>query len=174
MLKDSRIKTMLVFALACSLFLVLSGMSSYVGVSAKNIENDIRVSQKINDDWVVEGSVGENMAAYISYPENRSTYTYSLYLNYPGFSFGYFFRSGGAIPLMDDSLALFEYDEYDEEAYISMNNQKVDRIEIGMGHDIQVIDIDSDKPFAIVLKKNQGRVQFYDVNNQLVEYTQAN
>ena len=173
MLKDSKIKTMLIFALVCSLFLALSSMGLYMGVSAKNIEKDIRVSQKINDDWNVLGTVGKDIAAYISYPKDCSTHTYSLYLNYPGLSFGYFFRSGGGIPSIDDSIALFEYDKFDEIAFISMNNCKVDRVEIGMGNDKQEIDIDSDKPFAIVVKKNLGRVCFYDVNNQPVEYTRA-
>ena len=91
MLKDSKIKTMLIFALACSLFLALSSMGLYMGVSAKNIEKDIRVSQKINDDWNVLGTVGKDIAAYISYLKDCSTHTYSLYLNYPGLSFGYFF-----------------------------------------------------------------------------------
>ena len=35
---------------------------------------------------------------------------------------------------------------------------------------IQVLDIDSNKPFAIVLPINAGTITFYDVNGNTVEY----
>jgi len=33
-----------------------------------------------------------------------------------------------------------------------------------------VVDIDSNKPFAIVLPINAGNITFYDVNRNTVEY----
>lgn len=51
-----------------------------------------------------------------------------------------------------------------------MNQQQVSRLEIDDGNLIQVIDIDSDKPFAIVLPINVGAIHFYDVNGNIVEY----
>ena len=35
---------------------------------------------------------------------------------------------------------------------------------------IQVLDIDSNKPFAIVLPISAGTITFYDVNGNTVEY----
>ena len=69
----------------------------FIGTSAANLESDIRNLQKIPEDWIVEGDVSDTMAAYISYPQDRSDHTFSVYVNRPGLSFGYFFRGGGSL-----------------------------------------------------------------------------
>lgn len=51
-----------------------------------------------------------------------------------------------------------------------MNTQNVVRVEIDDGNGVQVIDIDSSKPFAIVLPLNAGNICFYDTNDKVVEY----
>ena len=55
-------------------------------------------------------------------------------------------------------------------AFISMNQQQVQQLEIDDGNTIQVVDIDRNKPFAIVLPINAGNITFYDVNRNTVEY----
>ena len=110
------------------------------------------------------------MAAFISYPQNKADHTFSVYVNRPGLSFGYFFRGGGDIVEVDDYIAEFVVEGYSERAFISMNTQNVVRIEIDDGNSIQVIDIDSSKPFAIVLPLNVGNVSFCDLNGNVVEY----
>ncbi|MFQ9063320.1 MAG: hypothetical protein ACLR5X_17890 [Oscillospiraceae bacterium] len=54
--------------------------------------------------------------------------------------------------------------------FISMNTQNIVRLEVDDGNGIQVIDIDSGKPFAIVLPLNVGNICFYDTNGNVVEY----
>jgi len=88
----------------------------------------------------------------------------------PGLSFGYFFRGGGAIAEVDNYIAEFVVEEYNERAFVSMNTQKAERLEIDDGNNIQVIDIESSKPFAIVLPLNAGNICFYDVNGSVVEH----
>lgn len=51
-----------------------------------------------------------------------------------------------------------------------MNQQQVAQLEMYDGNSTQVIDIDSDKPFAIVLPVNAGNITFYDINRNAVEY----
>lgn len=72
------------------LFLGFLFVNNDIGVSATKIEADIRSSQKITADWNVEGSVSDSMAAFISYPQDKTDHTFSVYVNRPGFSFGYF------------------------------------------------------------------------------------
>lgn len=120
--------------------------------------------------FTVEGSVSDTMAAYISYPQNMSDHTFSVYVNRPGLSFGYFFRGGGSISGVERGTAEFTVEGYKERAFISMNKQQVARLEIDDGNSIQVIDIESDKPFAIVLPINAGTINFYDANGNTVEY----
>lgn len=154
-------------------FVLLIGflyINNDIGVTANKLEADIRSSQKIMDDWTVEGSVSDTMAAFISYPQDKTDHTFSVYVNRSGLSFGYFFRGGGDIVEVEEYIAEYTIEGYDERAFISMNEQKVVRLEIDNGNGIEKIDIDSNKPFAIVLPVNAGNITFYDENGQIVDY----
>ena len=59
---------------------------------------------------------------------------------------------------------------YKEQAFISVNRQQAARAEIDDGNEVQVLDIDSGKPFAIVLPVNAGSITFYDVHGNKVLY----
>lgn len=169
-MKKTFLKIMLGVVLVSILFVGFLYVNNDIGVTSTNLEADIRSSQKIKDDWTVEGSVSDTMAAYISYPQNMSDHTFSVYVNRPGLSFGYFFRGGGSLSGIDKGIAEYTVEGYKERAFISMNQQQVAQLEIDDGNSIQVIDIDSNKPFAIVLPINAGIVTFYDVNGNTVEY----
>ena len=164
------LKVVLGLGLICALFVGLLYVRNDIGVTSANLEADIRSSQKIQDDWVIDGSVSDTMAAYISYPQDMSDHTFSVYVNRPGLSFGYFFRGGGSLSGVDRGITEFTVEGYSERAFISMNQQQVTQLEIDDGNTIQVLDIDSNKPFAIVLPINAGTITFYDVNGNTVEY----
>ena len=66
----------------------------------------------------------------ISYPQDRSDHTFSVYVNRPGLSFGYFFRGGGSLSGVERGIAEFTVDGYNERAFISMNQPKAARLEI--------------------------------------------
>jgi hypothetical protein len=85
-------------------------------------------------------------------------------------SFGYFFRGGGTLSGIQRGIVEFTVEGYNERAFISMNQQQVQQLEIDDGNTIQVVDIDRNKPFAIVLPINAGNITFYDVNRNTVEY----
>ena len=142
----------------------------FIGTSAANLESDIRNLQKIPEDWIVEGDVSDTMAAYISYPQDRSDHTFSVYVNRPGLSFGYFFRGGGSLSGVERGIAEFTVDGYNERAFISMSQPKAARLEIDDGNTVQIIDLNSDQPFAIVLPANAGVIHFYDGNGNPVKY----
>ena len=152
------------------LFVGFLYINNDIGVSASKLEADIRSSRKIMDDWIVEGSVSDTMAAFISYPQDKTDHTFSVYVNRSGLSFGYFFRSGGDIVEVEKSIAEYTIEGYNERAFISMNEQKIVRLEIDNGNGIEKIEIDSNKPFAIVLPVNAGNITFYDENGQVVDY----
>ncbi len=163
-------KIILAVLLVCLLVVAFLYVNNDIGVTEKNLETDIRESQKIQDDWMVTGSVSDTMAGFISYPQNMSDHTFSVYVNRPGLSFGYFFREGGSLASVEEYIAEFTIEGYSERVFISMNAQKVERLEIDNGNDVQVIEVDSEKPFAIVLPVNAGNITFYDVNGHTVEY----
>ena len=163
-------KMILRILLVCILLLGFLYMDDDIGTSAGTLESDIRNLQKIPEDWIVEGDVSDTMAAYISYPQDRSDHTFSVYVNRPGLSFGYFFRGGGSLSGVERGIAEFTVDGYNERAFISMNQPKAARLEIDDGNTVQIIDLNSDQPFAIVLPANAGVIHFYDGNGNPVNY----
>lgn len=169
-MKNRFLKIVIGIVFVCILFVGYLYANNDIGVTSTNLEADIRSSQKIKDDWTLDGSVSNTMAAYISYPQDKSAHTFSVYVNRPGLSFGYFFRGGGNLSEVQRGIVEFTVEGYNERAFISMNQQHVQQLEIDDGNAIQVIDIDSNKPFAIVLPINAGKITFYDVNRNTVEY----
>lgn len=163
-------KILLGVVLVCTLFFVFLYGNGDIGKTANSLKTDILSSQKISDGWIVDGSISDTMAAFISYPQDKTDHTYSIYVNRPGLSFGYFFRGGGDIVQVEDYIAEFVVEGYNERAFISMNTQNVVRLEIDDGNNIRAIDVDSGKPFAIVLPLNAGSICFYDTNGNIVEY----
>ena len=103
-------KMILRILLVCVLLLGFLYMDDDIGTSAANLESDIRNLQKIPENWIVEGDVSDTMAAYISYPQDRSDHTFSVYVNRPGLSFGYFFRGGGSLSGVERGIAEFTVD----------------------------------------------------------------
>lgn len=162
-------KIMLGIALVFLLFLVVLFAHNDIGVAPSDLESDIRSSQKIAEDWIVDGSIADTMAAFISYPEDKSDHTFSVYVKHPGLSFGYFFRGGGDIVEVEKYIAEYTIEGYSERAFISMNSQKVKWLEIDNGEVVKVMDIDCNNPFAIVLPVNAGDITFYDENRNAVD-----
>ena len=163
-------KLLLCIVLVCGIFLFFLYDNSDIGITANRLESDIRSSQKILDDWAVDGNVSDSVAAYISYPQDKSDHTFSVYVNRPGVSFGYFFRGGGSISQIEEYIAEFTIEGFNERAFISMNAQNINCLEIDDGIDVRQIEIDSNKPFAIVLPINTGSICFYDINGNIVDY----
>ncbi len=169
MIKKSKI---IIFSIAiCMLTFLLIIRSGIFGVTADNIEQDARKSQKINSTWDVAKSINEKLGAMIFYNDTLDDYTYSIYVNRGGLSFGYFFRSGGSNSGIMDGIHQFKYDDIGGSALISMNKVGVARIDLDNGANITRIDIDPTTPFAVVTPKKSGLVTLYDVNENVVPIT---
>ena len=124
------------------------------------LKEDIRSSQSAKDTWIMEGDISDTMAAYISFSKDKSDYIYSVYVKHQGLSFGYFFRSGGSINAIEEAIAECMVEGKNKRAFISMNRQRAERLEMDDNNSIQVIDIDSDKTFAIVLPADSGAITY--------------
>ena len=66
-MKKIFLKIVIGVVLVCILFVCFLYTNNEIGVTSSKLEADIRSSQKIKDDWTVDGSVSSTMAAYISY-----------------------------------------------------------------------------------------------------------
>lgn len=163
-------KFLLGIFLACAAFAGFLYWNNELGIPKSQLEADVRESQKMASDWAVDGAVSDTLAAFISYPCDLTDHSFSIYVNRPGLSFGYFFRGGGSLSGVKRGITEYTVDGYNEHAFISMNYQEVERLEIDDGNSVQVVEIDSGKPFAIVLPANADNITFYDVAGNPVEY----
>ncbi|MHB8130938.1 MAG: hypothetical protein ACYDEX_18305 [Mobilitalea sp.] len=156
------------FELSLVLFFILyTKLTSVIGITANNLEKDARTSQKIDDTWNVSESTSKNIGAMLFYNDTRDKFTFSIYLNHRGFSFGYFYASGGATGEIYDSISKFEFDK-NGSVLISMNTKKVAIIELNNDIEVTTINIDSTKPFAEVIPSNCGELTLYDINGNEV------
>lgn len=140
------------------------------GVPASKLEHDVRTSSHVPDDWTVTGQVSDTVAAFISYPEDRSDYTCDLYVKRDGFSFGYFFRGGGSLCRFEEPVSGYIVEGYQECAYFSLNEHHIAKVTVYTGTSRRVFELDKDRPFAIVLPTDQGIVTFYDAQGEEVEH----
>ena len=164
-------KRMIVFGIAiCALIAVAFIFSAgVIGVSADNIESDARKSQKV-DACEVSKSVNDKIGAMIFYNDTLDAHVFSIYLNREGFSFGYFFRTGGSDSIIMDGVHEFAYDTHGS-AIISMNKVGVAKMKLDNGVNVTQIDIDPSKPFAVVIPENCGLVTLFDINENTVPIT---
>lgn len=169
--KDKKLSDIIVaIVLGCLLLAAFIYSTDILGIPKSQLEKDIRSQQKISDDWTVEGTVSDQIAIYLSYPEDRSDCTYSFYLNRPGLSLGYFFCVGGSLGESENFVGELVINGYTDRAYFSMNLSKVARAEISDGSNVETIALDSDKPFTLILSVNEEDcVTFYDVDGNIVE-----
>lgn len=151
------------------LFFAFLYFNDDIGISKNSLEKDARSSSKIEADWHVAMDTSDTMSAMVFYPKDKSDHSFDVYVNRPGLSFGYFFRGGGDIIEVENYVAEFSVEGYSDRAFISLNAQQIVKVEIDNGNSIETIEIDSTKPFAIVLPQNIGSVTFFDVNGDIVD-----
>ena len=147
-------------------FLLLTGG---VGVPRSRLEEDLRTSQNIPDDWTVTSSVSDSAAVFLYYPPAQNRYGWSIYINHPGLSFGHFFRGSLVAAGIHDNkeelpaaVEQIPIGDSGEIAYVSLNLTGIVRAEIDNGADTQTITLDESKPFAILVPPDAGFVTFYD------------
>lgn len=145
-------------------------LNNDIGISKADIEKDARTN--IAEDWQAAEATTETMSAMIFYSDDLDDHTYSLYVNRPGLSFGYFFRAGGSVSETEKYVAEFRIEGYNERAFISMNKQRICKMEINDGDSVKNIEIDSEKPFAFILPVNAGKVTFYDISDNVIKSIQ--
>lgn len=141
------------------------------GSNDKNLlAYDIEAS-KISSDYENTMAVSDNVAGIIHYNAEKTDCRFSLYVNHPGFDFGYRFRQGGTVYAIVDSLAVFHNDYHDETIIMSLNKPQITRIEIN-GAENKSIEIDENEPFVVIIPAN-SIFSIFDINNNEVKYTES-
>ena len=141
-----------------------------IGVSKDNMEKDARKSQRIQEDWLTAKYINDDFGAFLFYSKDLSDYTFSIYKNRPGFSFGYFFYSGGSLPKISDNILQLNSNNQGS-IFLSLNKMNVSKIEIDNGSkEVEQIPIEHNKPFTVIIPEASEEVSFYDVNGNLISY----
>lgn len=97
-MKKRFLKIVIGIVLVCILFVGFLYANNNIGMTSTNLETDIRSSQKIKDDWTLDGSVSNTMAAYISYSQDMSDHTFpsmSIVQDFPSDIFPWRWNSFG-------------------------------------------------------------------------------
>lgn len=138
-----------------------------IGVSKANIEKEARKAHKIPEDWITVKDVNNYLGALLFYSEDLSNFTFSIYTNNEGLSFGYFFRLGGGIPEISDGISKITSNGHGD-MFLSLNNVQVSRIEINEGGNIKEILIEDTKPFVVIIPEESSEIRFYNIDGNLI------
>ncbi len=116
----------------------------------------------------------DDLGVLLFYDEHSNNFTYSVYLNREGFSFGYFFHPGGNS--IDISKGILAFDYGNSIALISINKVHAARIECVSENSQQekvVYEIDLGKPFAIAIPivDSNTTIKIYDKNGNEIPIT---
>lgn len=165
----------IIIACLLAVFLIIEGVfyvMSNIGETAESVEKDARTSQKISDSWLVAKDISDTLAAMVFYPEDKTDCTLSVYIHKNGPSFGYFFRYGGSVLGIEKSIVQLTPQNGTESAFVSMNKVQAAKVEIKSEDSVETFELDSSKPFAIILQ-NKGEITFYDINGEIIEIYQV-
>jgi hypothetical protein len=162
-----KIRPYLSFIFSVILIAILLLIYGNIGVSKDSLEKDARNNHHIDPTWEVATSVNENLGILLFYDKNTYEYTYSIYLNHPGISYGYFFREGGGLAGLEDGTVQFTSEQ--GSAIFSLNQDKISRIDFG-NKTLSSIMIDPSKPFTALVPAYSKSITMYDVNESLVPF----
>lgn len=161
-------KVMKVLVVIMAVIMLLFGyiyFTGNLGYAAGKVETDARASQLVNETWDVSKAESDDMIAMIFYNADKTEHTFSIYVNRPGLSIGYFFREGGDVVENEIGVATYEFEGYADKAYISMNPDGISKAEY-TDEDGETVTVDiGGEPFAIVASTG---VTFYDAEGNEV------
>lgn len=138
-----------------------------LGVSKGRLEQDARERQAVSGEWEMAQAINEDICAMLFYDGDRQGYAYSIYLSRDGLSYGYFFRQGGTDAYMAEGVKGLVFEDK-AIALLSLNEDRVCRIETESSGSKEVIEVDSEEPFAIVLPIDCGEITLYDDRENIV------
>lgn len=143
--------------------------SRMTGVSKSRIQRDAREIQEISGDWKTVQAGDENIYVVLFYDKERSDCRYCVYLSYDDVVYGYLYNDGGSDNYIESAARCMIYEDRGI-ALLSLNRDRVCGIEAGNGADRKIIEIDPEKPFAVVLPVGSGEITLYDAQGKIVPF----
>lgn len=148
------------------IFIILKSQGN-IGVLKDSIEKDARKQQNIPEEWITVKDISNNFGALLFYQEDLNNFTFSIYVNRSGLSFGYNFRSGGSLLGISDGVLKITTNTK-EDIFLSLNRIQISKIEINNGINTKEILLENNKPFTVIIPENSGEIKFYDTYGDLI------
>lgn len=148
------------------IFIILK-IQGNIGVLKDSIEKDARKQQNIPEEWSIAKDISKNFGALLFYQEDLNNFTFSIYVNRSGLSFGYSFRSGGSLLGISDGILKITTNTK-EDIFLSLNRMQISKIEINNGINTKEILLENNKPFTVIIPENSGEIKFYDTYGHLI------
>ena len=142
-------------------------MKPLVGVSKEKTEADARAFHNIDESWQSIQATNDDVSAMLFFPTDRSSHFYSIYSKHKGLSKGYFFRIGGTISEINSECLQLVFED-NSHIYVSMNKQKICKVEIDDGDYVNTILLNENDPFILVFLSNAGNVTLYNSYGEIV------
>ncbi len=133
--------------------------------TVSEIEKDARSFQGISNDWDIEITMDDRIAAVIAYNEQKDEHAFSIYENEGKGKTNYVFRYGGKSTSIERSVRVFKFEG--TTAFISMNALHIAAIEC---HDGERYEIDPNMPFVLVVPS--GGFDIFDSSGNSVDLSQ--
>lgn len=166
-MKSKKKMTVVVSAVCILAVFTIVAFSGVLGISSAQVEQDARKRYKIDSTWQVSQSFHGKLYVMVFYNDTLDQHLYSIYRNQTGLPIGYFFTSGNSVP---EGVSEFDYGNAGS-ALISMNKEKVEKIQYGNDKITTTREIDPEKPFTVILPTNgegDNTLTLYDVNQHEV------
>ena len=148
--------------------LSFSLMKHLMGVPKEKTEAEARAFHNIDESWQSIQATSDDVSAMLFFPSDRSSHFYSIYSKHKGLSKGYFFRIGGTISEISSECVQFVFENNNGHIYASMNKQKICKVEIDDGDQVNTISLNEDDPFILVFPSNAGNVTLYNTYGEVV------
>lgn len=159
-------KVVIIFSLLAIILIgFLFKANGIIGLSESRIEEDARNSQKINETWLSTGEINDEIGAFLFYDDALEEHTFSIYLNRPGFSYGYFFNHGGTSSTIDSGIKGYSYGAYGM-VLMSMNTKQVSQIKLENEESLEIVKLDPLKPFVLLVPETIEKVSLFDTQGR--------
>ncbi len=165
--KAEKIPALIGVVLIILLAFLIVWQADILGVSASRLEQDAREKQEIRNGWEMAQAVNDEMCAMLFYDEDKDECAYSIYLSREGISYGYFYRQGGFDAYMAEGVKGVVFEDKGI-ALMSLNRDKVCKIVVDNDITKDVIPVDPEEPFAVVLPIDCGAITMYDAQENIV------
>ena len=141
---------------------ILLNSNYMIGLNESLIESEARESQKIDKDWLNVKETNNDISALLFYDEALKKHTFSIYLNKPGFSYGYSFKHGGSSSTIDSGVKGYSYGAYGM-VIMSMNRKNISQIKLENKETLEIVKLDPVKPFVILVPETIEKVSLLDI-----------